>query len=62
MQPREVPELHHEIRDLRRMMTDIEQMMADGFAEMRGKLDALVTGQQQIIARLNRGPGRAGGQ
>jgi chromosome segregation ATPase len=62
---RDVAEIRREIRDFRQAttgsfnamredLTDLRQRLDDGFTEMRGKLDATATGQQQIVHLLTR--------
>jgi chromosome segregation ATPase len=61
---RDVTEIRGEIRDFRQATTssfnatredlnDLRSEMQHGFTEMRGKLDATATGQQQIVNLLN---------
>jgi acetyl esterase/lipase len=60
---RDVSEIRGEIRDFRQAttssfnatredLTDLRSWMQHGFTEMRGKLDAAATGQQQIVNLL----------
>jgi len=61
---RDVTEIRGEIRDFRQAATssfnatredlaDLRKQTADGFSEMRGKLDATAAGQQQIVDLLD---------
>jgi len=61
---RDVTEIRGEIREFREQnrrvlnamredLSDLRRGVSDGFAEMRGKLDATAAGQQQITALLN---------
>ena len=44
--------MREDLTDLRHNMTDLRQQTDNGFIEMRGKLDATVAGQQQIMDLL----------
>jgi hypothetical protein len=70
---RDVTEIRTEIRDFRQAttstfnamredFTDLREQVNNGFAEMRGKLDAAAAGQQQIVTLLNTLIGQQGGQ
>jgi hypothetical protein len=61
---RDVAEIRAEIRGfedqnarvlnaMREDLTDLRSHVFDGFAEMRGKLDAAAAGQEQIVGLLN---------
>lgn len=61
---RDVSEIRGEVRDFRQAttssfnairedLTDTRSEMRQGFAEIRGKLDAAAAGQQQIVNLLN---------
>jgi chromosome segregation ATPase len=62
---RDVSEFRTELRDFRQAttrsfnaaredLTDLREVVDQGFTEMRGKLDAAASGQQQIVELLNR--------
>jgi chromosome segregation ATPase len=70
---RDVAEMRREIRDFRDQNTrvlnamredlnDLRQGVYDGFAEMRGVLDATAAGQQYIAELLNRLTNQENGQ
>jgi uncharacterized coiled-coil DUF342 family protein len=46
--------MREDLRDQREDLRALQQSTADGFAEIRGRLDAAAAGQQQIVALLNR--------